>query len=282
MKQRTHQLRYDDEPERRVRIWVDEPAGDRRPRSCVVILHGFKGFSHWGFFPELAHRLAADGHLAVRMNASGCGVGEDPLEMDDEEGFASNTVSREIEDLERVRRWVLEEQALGVDPERIGFLGHSMGGGVGLIHARLHGGWRSLVGWAAVSTFERATPEMLSEWRERGYGVFPNGRTGQEHRLDLGWVEDIEAAGESFSVPGACATLRIPTLLVHGDDDASVPIAEGRLLEQSLSTSHGRLEVVPGAGHTFGERHPPQAETPAALEQAFLSTLAHFRETLGG
>ena len=39
---------------------MESPAGAELagvPLPHVLILHGFKGFMHWGFFPELSRRL---------------------------------------------------------------------------------------------------------------------------------------------------------------------------------------------------------------------------------
>lgn len=266
------------EPARRVRLWIDEPAGAAGRRSAVLVLHGFKGFAHWGFFPEIARRLARAGHLAVRLDVSGTGVGDDPLVLDDEEAFARNTVSREIEDLERARAWVAARP--DVDAERVGFLGHSMGGGVGLLHAAQHGGWRALAAWAAVASFLRLSPEAIARWRSEGVACFPNARTGQEHRVDAGWIEDLERGGARLDVPRACRAVRAPTLLVHGARDESVPLAEGETLAAALAAGVGRLVVLPEAGHTFGATHPLGA-TGETLERLFAPTLEHFARHLG-
>ncbi|MEY4895740.1 MAG: hypothetical protein RI890_539, partial [Actinomycetota bacterium] len=46
-----------------------------------------------------------------------------------------------------------------------------------------------------------------------------------------------------------------PLLLLHGDDDESVPTADSRV----LSEAHGsaEIQVIPGAGHRL--RHDPRA-----------------------
>src|SRR5207248_11453461 len=46
--------------------------------------------------------------------------------------------------------------------------------------------------------------------------------------------------------------LRVPTLLVNGDHDLSTPLAWAR--RQLALTPHGRLVVVPGAGHSVQSR----------------------------
>ena len=56
-------------------IFVDVRAGGRAaPRPAVVIVHGFKGFKDWGFFPPFAERVARAGMTAVTFNMSGSGV----------------------------------------------------------------------------------------------------------------------------------------------------------------------------------------------------------------
>jgi pimeloyl-ACP methyl ester carboxylesterase len=46
--------------------------------------------------------------------------------------------------------------------------------------------------------------------------------------------------------------LRVPTLLVNGDHDLSTPLAWAR--EELAMTTHGRLVIVPGAGHSTQSR----------------------------
>ena len=46
--------------------------------------------------------------------------------------------------------------------------------------------------------------------------------------------------------------LLVPTLLVNGDHDLSTPLAWAR--EQLALTPHGKLVVVPGAGHSVQSR----------------------------
>lgn len=54
-------------------------------------------------------------------------------------------------------------------------------------------------------------------------------------------------------------TLRQPTLVLTGDDDPIVPVANGRILHRLIPDA--RLVVLPGAGHLFvGEEAPLVAE----------------------
>ena len=48
-----------------IRGYVGMP---RKARALVVIVHGFKGFKDWGFFPWLGEHLCAAGFAIVRFN----------------------------------------------------------------------------------------------------------------------------------------------------------------------------------------------------------------------
>jgi pimeloyl-ACP methyl ester carboxylesterase len=67
-------------------------------------------------------------------------------------------------------------------------------------------------------------------------------------------------------------SLRVPTLVVHGESDLLVPTENGRLLAQRIAGAE--LVLVPGAGHML------QADAGEALREAvlgFLSRVASFR-----
>jgi pimeloyl-ACP methyl ester carboxylesterase len=68
-------------------------------------------------------------------------------------------------------------------------------------------------------------------------------------------------------VTGRLPELSIPTLVVHGEQDAAISVPLAQELADGLG---GRLAVVPGAGHAANLTHPEQANE--AIE-AFLATL---------
>src|SRR5690606_33223391 len=119
---------------RRVRGDVRIPDGPP-PRTAVLVLHGFKGFKDWAFFPHLCRRLAGAGHAVVSFNFSGSGIGEDPGRFTDLDAFATNTLSRELEEVGWVADWILSGDLLPRPPQRLGLLGHSRGGGDAILHA---------------------------------------------------------------------------------------------------------------------------------------------------
>jgi dienelactone hydrolase len=251
-------------------------------RPTVVICHGFKGFMEWGFFPALATLLAERGYVAVRFNLSGTGMRPGDELVTDPSAFRENTYSRELAELLAVLEATGKSIAPGrVDRGRIGLFGHSRGGGAALL-AAASPAWRdrlrALVTWAAISDVDRFTPTMKEEWRRRGELPVANARTGQQLALGLGLLADIEGHREELDLLAAAATRRAPWLIVHGAEDESVPAAEGRRLAER-ATGETELLVVPGAGHTFGSRHPFAGPTPHLI-QALNATQRWFREHL--
>ncbi len=269
-------FRIDDpeDPLRTLRGWLEVPAGAEdsgQSLPCVLVLHGFKGFMDWGFFPELARALVARGLAALRFNFSGSGVGENPLEFTEEQAFFENTPSRELEDVERVRAWLDSGAVPWLDSRRVGLFGHSLGGAVALVHAARRGDCRAVVAWAPVASFRRFGPEVERLWREQGHLEILNARTGQVHRLGVGWLEDLEKQPRALDVVAACRALSTPTLILHGSADEAVPVAEGETLTGAFPRGVARLEVLAGAGHTFGAVHPLNG-VPGDLERVFRET----------
>jgi dienelactone hydrolase len=269
-------LSVPDDPPRLVRVRVERPAGEEgAPRAAVLILHGFKGFMDWGFFPEASRRLAEAGLVVVSMNASGSGIGDDPQRFTEEEAFAKNTFSKELEDLEFVRSYTAGLP--GVDPARLAVCGHSRGGGVVLLHADRHGDYRAVVTWAALSDIDRMDEATKAGWRERGHLLIPNARTGRAHRVDLDVLLDAEANREALDILAACTRLTAPTLVVHGTADEVVSFAESERIVAALPRPLHR--PIKGAGHAFGATHP-LTEWTADLESMLDATRTFLLEHL--
>ena len=266
METRPFRIVHPGDPGRVIRGAIDVPDGEppsRRGWPHACILHGFKGFMDWGFFPDIARRLAQAGVAAVRFNASGSGVGEDLLRFGDLGSFERNTVSKELEDVALVRAFVRGGGAPGLDPERNAWIGHSRGGGIVLLHVAESNDALGVVTWAGVATLDRFDAEAKVRWRRDGHFAILNARTGQEMRLGLGALEDLEENRERFDLPSAAGRVDRPVLFIHGVDDETVPIEESELLAAALGPAKGSLLRIEGAGHTFGIRHPMEGTTEA-------------------
>lgn len=241
-------------------------------RPAVVICHGFKGFMGWGFFPYLSALLAARGFVAVRVNLSGTGLlpGEDLVS--DPAAFRRNTHGRELADLLATLAATGREIAPGrVDLSRIGLLGHSRGGGAAVL-AAARPEWRdrvkALVTWAAVATFDRYTPEQKEAWRRDGELPVVNSRTGQELSLGVELLDDLLLNAADLDIQAAASRVAAPWLIVHGEADETVPVAEGDRLYELAQGPKKQVELlrIPGAGHTLGASHPFTGPNPHLIQ----------------
>ncbi|MEA2605207.1 MAG: uncharacterized protein QOF89_6199 [Acidobacteriota bacterium] len=254
-------------------------------RPAVVICHGFKGFMEWGFFPYLATLLAERGFVAVRFNLSGTGMRPKDELVTDPDAFRANTYGREVADLLAVLEATGETLAPGrVDRDRLGLFGHSRGGGDAILAAARSANSqgrdrvRALVTWAAIADVDRFTPEQKEQWRRQGEMPVVNARTGQRLALGPGMLAEIEERRPDLDVLAAAATVRAPWLIVHGADDESVPLEDGRRLAERAGGER-ELRIIPGASHTFGSRHPFAGPTPQLI-QALNATQRWFRAHL--
>ena len=248
------------------------------PRAAVVMVHGFKGFKDWGFFPHVCEELAAAGFAVVSFNFSLNGIGDDPQEFTELDAFARNTYTRELDELLWVLDQVAEGDLLPRRPDRIGLVGHSRGGAQAILAATEDRRVRALASWAAVGHLDRWTDETRAEWRELGRVHVLNGRTGQQMPLDVSLLEDFEANSARFDVLEAARRVDVPWLIVHGDDDLTVSPADGNAMAEAGSTT--RLHTIHGAGHTFEVGHPFEGTSPE-LNDATAATVRHLRTHLG-
>lgn len=247
------------------------------PRSAVVVVHGFKGFKDWGFFPHVCERLAAAGHAVVSFNLSHNGIGSDFQNFTELDRFGANTLSLELDEVLAILDDVIGGDLLPRSPDKVGILGHSRGGGQAVLAAAEEGRVRAVATWAAVSHFDRWSDETKQEWRADGRTWILNSRTGQQMPLDVGLLEDLEANRERLDISAAATRLNRPWLIVHGVDDLTVRVDEAHTLARAASNC--RLVLVDGAGHTFEARHPFVGST-AQLDRALEATVAHFGKHL--
>ncbi|HEV7990916.1 MAG TPA: alpha/beta hydrolase [Gemmatimonadaceae bacterium] len=244
--------------------------------ATVVQVHGFKGFSHFAFIPYLADRLTAAGISVVSFNFSGSGIGEDLESFTDAEAFEENSYTRELHDLGIVLAHAGREGWLGAHH---GLWGHSRGGGIAILRAARDTHISALATWAAISTVKRWPYDLADEWRARGYLEVPNARTKQTFRLRTRVLDEATEHGDGMLDVGAAAeTLLCPWLIVHGDADETVHVAEGEELAKRAG-NNAELLTIEGATHTFNVAHGMTSPSPE-LTQVIERTVRFFAERL--
>lgn len=237
---------------------------DSRNVPAVIICHGFKGFKDWGFFPLLGETLAKAGYATIIFNFSRNGIGSDPVSFTELDQFAANTYSHELADLNTVYD-AIKNGELGngiIDQDNIGLMGHSRGGGVSLLFAAEHPELTTLVTWSAIATVNRYSPSEIVEWKERGFSEIENRRTKQIMRMNTSFIEDIEKNKDRLDILKAASQIEIPTMVVHGENDESVPSTEADQIYDNLSSIEKQLEIIEGGSHTFNITHPMDSRSP--------------------
>ena len=203
--------------------------GERAP--ALVVMHG------WGGNAEMMLPLAAPLHAAgfalLLLDARCHGRSAD-------DSFAS--LPRFAEDIEAGLDWLAEQPE--VDGGRLGVVGHSVGAGAALLVASR----RPELG-AVISLAAFAHPAgMMRRWlASKRIPHWPFGA------YILAYVQRV--IGYRFDDIAPCRTIArvsCPVLLVHGQDDATVPVEEAR---QIHAASGGRAEllVVPGSHDDYGD-----------------------------
>lgn len=243
----------------------------------ILICHGFKGFKNWAFFPVLAEYFAQADYVALTFNFSRNGIGPDLQNFTELDKFEKNTYSHEIQDL----KCLVDAVASGeigkglIDPEKIGLVGHSRGGGIAILHAQNDPRIKSLVTWSAIATVERYSSEQEKLWKKQKYLEFENKRTGQIMRVGKDLLDDIQKNKSLLDIPTAAKQMETPTLIIHGQDDESVPTEEAQIIYDHLGSSNKELMIIEGGTHTFGARHPFES-LPKELETVFELTESWF------
>lgn len=221
--------------------------------KLVVFVHGYKGFKDWGSWNLVDFEFTELGYGFAKFNLThNGGTAIYAKDFPDLEAFSKNTYSKEIND---IVYFLNHLEGLGLPPYTIHLIGHSRGGGVGLIVAHEDRRIASITAWASIASIADRMPQgnELAAWKKNGVRYELNSRTQQQMPIGYALYEDFMANKERFNIQNACSSLSIPRLVIHGAKDTSVGIEEGRKLADWMRVP---LFEVPNANHTFGSVHP--------------------------
>ena len=210
------------------------PGEASRPASVVVIGHGVT--SHWDrpWQTELAAACASVGIASVLVSFAGNGRSEGC--------FDEVTPTKEAADLGSVLDAL---EAWGV--ARLAYTGHSMGGAVGCLRASIDPRIEALVSLAGMF--------HVGTFMQRTFGHLPYGGLMLD-KPGCTWNRTLEAdAARLGSLTRQAAAVRVPWLLVHGDQDELVPLQDS-LDAQAAAGARAELVVLPGVDHRFTDAIP--------------------------
>ncbi len=237
---------------------------DARKAAAIIIIHGFKGFKNFAFFPDLSDRLAMAGYVTITANFSRNGIGYDYNTFENLDKFAENTITHELNDLQTIINNIKDQSIAKktIDLDRLALLGHSKGAGISILKAaELADDIKCIVTWGSVNTFDRFSKEQIKKWEKGGIVEIENSRTKQMMPVNSSFWDDFKKNKSKFDIVKAVKKIDNPALFIHGDSDETVPYAESEANHKNCSAYVKRLELVEGAGHTFGIAHPYSTPT---------------------
>lgn len=254
------------------------PASEEK-LPLVIFCHGYKGFKDWGAWHIAMDYIANSGCFVVKFNFTLNGTTIDnPTEFDDLEAFGQNTYTQEQNDLTEVINHY--KKLSQVDAANIYLIGHSRGGGAVVLQGYHNADVKGVITWAGVSDFRKRFPHgaRFEEWKEQGVFYSENGRTKQQMPHYFTFWEDYEENEKVLNVQTAAQHLKKPTLIVQGTNDPAVNLKEAQLLHQWISSS--LLDVIDGADHVFGAKHPyTEKKLPKHLQQVAEDTAKFIQDT---
>jgi pimeloyl-ACP methyl ester carboxylesterase len=241
----------------RLAAWMALPPSANADQTVpvVVAVHGWG--ANGSTMAPMVEPLLRAGIAAVLFDIANHG---------DSSAEAFSSLPRFAEDLAAVLH-ALRHQP-GLDTDRVGLLGHSVGAAAVLLHTARQGGVRAIV---SLSAFAHPR-EVMERWLH-------------EHHIPRRWIgESIlehvqQVIGERFdhiAPQHLLANIPCPVLLVHGEQDRTVPLSDAQRLHGLLR--QGELLVVDG-GHDLRVALAPHADRIVSFFGAHLDAIANHTST---
>lgn len=254
-------------------ILLDVYLSKEKTQHTLVFCHGFKGFKDWGTFHLLAEFFAENGVNCVKFNFSHNGsTPQQPDELTDLDAFGNNNFTKELDDLECILDWMDSQNDFPAlkTSNHLTFMGHSRGSGTAIVKASEDNRIDKVISFAGVSNFSaRFIDEKTYQyWKKTGVIHVENTRTKQQLPLYYQIAEDIHNNPKRLNIERAAKSLHKPHLIIHGTEDAAVPLEEA--LAVNSWSEKSELIIVEGADHVFNVKHPWNEES---LPEAYSNIL---------
>jgi len=204
-----------------------------KDNRIVVIGHGVTGNKDRPALIALAEGLTDAGLSALRFSFSGNGESEGT--------FSNSTITKEVADLGCILDKLREH--------KVCYVGHSMGGAVGVLRAASDERIQVLVSLAGMvhtkafadREFGDVTPNNGFMWDD------PDCPLSQTYMDDMAAIDSVAKHASKFA---------IPWLLVHGSEDDIVPVQDSIDILKYANEPTELLQL-PGVDHVFSDDGTP-------------------------
>lgn len=221
----------------------------------VVMCHGFASGKNSKTNRLLVPRLNALQIASFRFDFTG--------HYDSKGDIADVTISQGVDDLKSAIDFL--KRYKWVDFSRLGLFGSSYGGNVILWYVAIHNKVKAIVLKSPVSDYAAVRELQLGEngilkWKKKGFTFVEGGGGVVKTKYDF--YEDAKLI-DTYEI---VKTIRIDTLIIHGDKDDNVPVMQSKKLYRVLK-NRACLEIVPDANHSY--KQPGQLEFVIDLSAKF-------------
>lgn len=206
-------------------------------KPIVILVHGFSSNKNTTNFVKLASILNDNQITSFRFDIYGHGESEGD--------FENITITEAVDDISQAIKFL---KAKGYS--KIGLVGSSFGGISSIIASSKSNDLIFLALKSPVSDYwemekGRYSQEELQDWKQLGYRDYED--DGKRMKLNYSFIEDFDN-NDAYK---AADNIKIPTLIVHGDEDKDVPVTQSIKLSKLIPNC--KLVVINGANHRYTE-----------------------------
>ena len=209
-----------------------------KEKPIIILCHGFSTSKNSHTYVRLQEILNKYQISTFRFDFFGHGESEGK--------FEDITISEAVDDILNAIKF-LKNQGY----TKIGLVSSSFGGIASLMAASKTDDLFILALKSPVSNYEEKeyatkSKEELEEWRNRGFRYYVSG-DGRKLKLNYTFFEDFK----NNNGYEAAKKIKIPTLIVHGDNDESVPIEQSKKTASLIENC--KSEIIEGADHRYSK-----------------------------
>ncbi|MBV1887749.1 MAG: alpha/beta hydrolase fold domain-containing protein [Urechidicola sp.] len=253
-------------------------------KPIVIFCHGYKGYKDWGAWNLMAKSFADANLFFVKFNFShNGGTLENPIDFPDLNAFGENNFIKELNDLEDVINWVLNNDELKeeINTQNISLIGHSRGGGIVTIKGSENNHIAKVITLNGVSDYASRflKGEDLMTWKKNNVMYVTNGRTKQEMPHFYQFYQNFQENEKRLTISKAVESLKKPLLIINGTEDVVVTPMEGENMHTWNNQS--KFLLIEGMNHTLGSKHPwLEKNLPLHMSDVVNKCIAFIKKTL--
>jgi len=216
---------------------LSNPTNDMS-RPIIILCHGFSTGKSSDTYVSLEQRLNKKIVSTFRFDFFGHGESEGK--------FEDITTTEAVDDILNAIKFL---KKLGY--RKIGLVGTSFGGIASIMAASKTDDLQVLALKSPVSNYEdkyikAETKEELEEWKRKGWKYYITG-DGKKLRLNYNFYEDFKN-NDGYK---AVKKIKIPTIIIHGDKDESVPVEQSKKTASLMKNC--KLEIIKEADHRYSK-----------------------------